>query len=381
MRRRRRVSQKPFLESPFMIVWQLKRPSEPDWSCLQTEDVNEESPPEFSLKEKIRIIDEISKFGPLKLVFSGGDLFRQADFLELVSYATTNGLKVFVRPSITNSITKKALRDLQQAGVTCFCIDLHGATKELHNSMAGTESYDMVIDVINQVVELGIPLQINTFVSPRNHNEIRKIAEKIKLYPLVLWNLVLSVAKTEEQLSACDCELLFQWLYDFSKTVPFDIKTTSGQHFNRVIIQNKRRESKIAGNYIHFADALLRGTEGPKGGMERAPYSVNDGKGMLFISESGNVYPSAMFPVNIGHVREHSLQKIYRESLLLKKLKNSDLLKDKCGVCEYRNVCGGNRARAYFLTGNYLASDPSCIYTPTKIYQVDKQDNNLLMNV
>lgn len=364
-----------------MIIWELASPPETDWGALQVDQSNEEVTRELSMREKMSIIDDISEFGKLKLVFSGGDLFRQRGFFDLVSYATTKGLKVSVRPSVSNSVTKKSLRNLQQAGVDCYCVDLHGPNRELHDAIAGTESFDLSMNIIKHVIELGIPLQINTAVSTRNCSEIKRIAEKLKLFPVVLWNLAFTLVNEDELPSAADCELMFQWLYDFSKTVPFDIKTTSGQHFNRVIIQNKRRENKIAGNYIHFADALLKGVDGPKGGVERAPYAVNDGKGMLFISESGFVYPSSMFPVKIGDVRQDSLQEIYRRSHILKKLKNPDLLKDKCGYCEYRNVCGGSRARALLLTKDYLASDPSCIYTPKNRNEKEKGHKKLAVHV
>lgn len=367
--RRRRVSQKPFLEAPFMVIWELASPSKSDWGSLKSKLDEQEHRENLSTKEKMELLDQIREFGELKLIFSGGDLFQEKDFLELVSYAINIGLKVSVRPSLTNSVTKKSLKDLQQAGINCFSVDILGPNKEIHDAINGAGSFDLAIKTINYVIRLGIPLQINTALSTENFSYMKQIAEKIKLYPLVLWNVSFSLVDKETLPSACDCELLYQWLYDYSKTVPFDIKTTSGQQFHRVIIQNKRRENKISGNYIHFKDALLKGVDGIRGGIERAPYGINDGKGMLFISHLGDIYPSSMLPIKLGDIRKDSLKDIYKHSSVLKKIKNADLLKDKCGLCEYRNICGGSRARAFLVTGDYLAADPYCIYTPPRLYK------------
>lgn len=377
--RRRRVSQKPFLEAPFMIIWELACPPKTDWGSSQDEDQTNMRKKILSLEEKKEIIDQIRDFGEIKLIFSGGDLFKEKDFLELVSYASSKGLKVSARPTLTSSITKKSLIDFQQAGAY-IAIDLHGPDKDSHDNINGSGSFDLTMKTINYVVNLGIPLQINTALSTKNYEFIKPLADKIRLYPLVLWNIALILASEKEIPSASDCELLYQWLYDYSKTVPFDIKTTSGQQFHRVIIQNKRRENKISGNYIHFRDALLNGIDGVKGGIERAPYGINDGKGMLFISYDGYVYPSSMLPIKIGHVREDSLQDIYRDASILKKIKNADLLKGKCGLCEYRNVCGGSRARAYLLTGDYLEADPNCLYSPPKLYKEEKRNQSIIIH-
>ncbi len=59
-----------------------------------------------------------------------------------------------------------------------------------------------------------------------------------------------------------------------------------------------------------------------------------------------------------------SLATVYRHSPLFQTLRNSDNLHGKCGDCEFRNLCGGSRSRAYALTGDYLAADSGCNYQP-----------------
>ena len=91
---------------------------------------------------------------------------------------------------------------------------------------------------------------------------------------------------------------------------------------------------------------------------------VNDGKGFMFISHVGNVYPSGFLPIHAGNVRETPLAEIYREAPIFKSLRDTSKLEGKCGACEYKEICGGSRARAYALTGDPLAQEPCCIYQP-----------------
>jgi radical SAM protein with 4Fe4S-binding SPASM domain len=91
---------------------------------------------------------------------------------------------------------------------------------------------------------------------------------------------------------------------------------------------------------------------------------VSDGKGFVFVSHTGEIYPSGFLPVSAGNVRNDSLVEVYRNSSLFQILRDTTHREGKCGFCEYQKICGGSRARAYALTGNYLAADPRCTYQP-----------------
>jgi radical SAM protein with 4Fe4S-binding SPASM domain len=138
--------------------------------------------------------------------------------------------------------------------------------------------------------------------------------------------------------------------------MPFGIKTTEAPHYRRVIAQEKSLENlqaKSNGDAIKHFDRL-----------GRAPKGVNDGDGFVFISHTGDVYPSGFLPVSCGNVRQTPLLDIYRNSPIMRQLRDKSLLKGKCGACEFKNICGGSRARAYAVTGDYLESDPACSYMP-----------------
>ena len=129
----------------------------------------------------------------------------------------------------------------------------------------------------------------------------------------------------------------------------FHIKTTEGQHYRRYVLQQKSR-----GPNARLQEDLI--TSSPKG--------VNDGKGFVFVSHTGEVYPSGFLPLAAGNVLWEPLAQIYQESPLFRSLRDSSQLKGKCGACEFREICGGSRARAFAFTGDPLSSDPCCAYMP-----------------
>ena len=133
--------------------------------------------------------------------------------------------------------------------------------------------------------------------------------------------------------------------------MPFDIKTTEAQHYRRYVSQRRK------------AEGAVQQTPGLPGIIQRQA-GINDGKGFVFISHLGEIYPSGFLPISAGNVRRESLIEVYRNSQLFQNLRDSGRLGGKCGVCEFRNLCGGSRSRAYALTGDYLAEDPRCIYLP-----------------
>jgi radical SAM protein with 4Fe4S-binding SPASM domain len=96
----------------------------------------------------------------------------------------------------------------------------------------------------------------------------------------------------------------------------------------------------------------------------RAHRAVTDGNGFVFIDHLGHIHPSGFLPMPCGSVRTESLVQIYRRHELFVRLRDVDRFEGKCGRCEFRQVCGGSRARAYAATGSPFASDPLCAYHP-----------------
>jgi radical SAM protein with 4Fe4S-binding SPASM domain len=195
----------------------------------------------------------------------------------------------------------------------------------------------------------------------------------IKLWALFFLIAVGRAARPEMRrlnISPYDFERVFHWLYDLSKSVPYDITPREGYHYRRVLLQRRAQElgvpveellRQVTEQAMRPTD-LLPASHRPK--IVRAPLGVNDGKGVVFVSHVGVVQPSGFLPLGAGNIRQRPLADIYRNAPLFRQLRNPDLLKGKCGVCEFRHICGGSRARAYAVTGDYLRSDPYCVYRP-----------------
>ncbi len=113
-----------------------------------------------------------------------------------------------------------------------------------------------------------------------------------------------------------------------------------------------------------FVGRPMLGVQPQPNAVSRAPRGVNEGKGFVFVSHIGDVYPSGFLPLRAGNVKQQSLGEIYEKSPLFVSLRDSSNLTGKCGHCEFRDLCGGSRARAWATTGDVFASDPFCAYQP-----------------
>jgi len=213
-------------------------------------------------------------------------------------------------------------------------------------------------------------VQINTTFSRRNIGEINEIVSLMEKLRITLWSVFFLVptgrGKLNDLLNADEFEGVFERIHQLSKSATFDIKTTEAQHYRRFILQKKVYD-KLAGNIE--VQAQVSSDE-----LGRAPRGLNDGKGFVFISHKGEVFPSGFLPISAGSIREQSLEKIYRESPLFRKLRDTSQLQGKCGACEFKQICGGSRARAYALTGNPLGEEPCCAYVP-KGYVSTRNEN------
>jgi radical SAM protein with 4Fe4S-binding SPASM domain len=184
---------------------------------------------------------------------------------------------------------------------------------------------------------------------------------------IVLWSVFFLVptgrGQTADLVSAEEFESVFARIYEVSRRVPFDIKTTEAQHYRRYVAQ--RRAEGRRGN--RSPSSGRASTKEPVDGIGRAPRGLNDGKGFVFVSHKGDVFPSGFLPLAAGNVRKQSLQEIYRDSPLFIGLRDTANLKGKCGVCEFREICGGSRARAFAMAGDCFAEEPCCVYVPKAV--------------
>jgi len=359
-----------FNESPFIVIWETTQAC--DLACLHcraSARPNRDSS-ELDTAEAKRLMDTVRQFGKPLFVLTGGDPLKRDDTIELVQYGTSIGLRMAMTPSGTPLMTPDVLRDLRDAGLARLAVSLDGSSAAIHDRFRGVSgSFEWTVRMLEAARELGLSTQINTTVSSHNLHDVEPIVQLIATLGIALWSVFFIVptgrARASDLTTADEFERVFHRLYDLSGTAPFDIKTTAAPHYRRVVLQRQVAERR-SGDHSGPATPLTAGVGfSLADGVGRAR-GVNDGNGFLFVSHRGDIYPSGFLPVSAGNVRTHDLVDVYRSSPLFRDLRNTDKLEGKCGVCEYRTICGGSRARAYATSGNYLASDPYCSYIPAR---------------
>jgi radical SAM protein len=341
-----------FDQAPFIVIWEVTRACALACVHCRADAIPRRDPRELSTEDGYRLIDQIAAFGapaPL-LVLTGGDPMWRRDLADLVRYGTAAGLSVAVTPSGTAAVTRHRLQELRDAGVARIAVSFDAPEAEVHDDFRGVRgSFHYTTRIIEQVVDLGLPLQINTTVSRCTLASLPAMADRLRAWPLSLWAVFFLVqvgrGAALEQISADECEQVLRWLRDLSGTVPFGIKTTEAPHYRRVLAQ-----SAANGALATMASPL------------RTVRAVNDGNGLVFIDHVGSIQPSGFLPLTRGNIRSHRLVDVYRTDALFRRLRDGNALEGRCGRCEFRDLCGGSRSRAFAATGNAFGSDPLCAY-------------------
>jgi radical SAM protein len=366
-------------ETPFLAIWEVTQSC--DLACKHCRAAAQPiaHPDQLSTAEGKALIDQIAAMQIPIFVFTGGDPLKRPDLYELIRYSAEKGVKVAVTPSATPLLTREAIFKMKEAGIVRLGISLDGSTPEIHDKFRGLPgAWARTIQAIEWANEAGIPIQVHTTISRHNADDLDNLCALFEKLAIVMWNVFFLVPVGRGQLgdllSGEEFEQVFGKIYELSHRVSFQIKSTEAMHYRRYLLQHNLEERKMGHGHGHpggmqsgVAHEYEPGaptTDGKTRAMGWATRRVNDGKGFMFISHVGNVYPSGFLPIHAGNVRETPLAEIYREAPIFKALRDTNKLEGKCGVCEYKEICGGSRARAYALTGDPLAQEPCCIYQP-----------------
>lgn len=352
-------------ERPFIVIWETTQAC--DLACVHCRACAQplRSALELNTEEAKRLIDEVRQLGAPVFVLTGGDPMKRPDIFELVEYASTNGVRISLTPSATPLLTREAIDRLKQCGLARVAMSLDGPDAQVHDAFRRVSgSYDWTLSAARWAREVGLPVQINTTITRHNLQYLDAMIALLEQLDIVLWSVFFLVptgrGSAIDLISAEEFEQVFEKLYETSRRVSFDIKSTEAQHYRRFLVQ-RRREEKRKGN---GHGAPMSPGINTRDGIGRAPRGINDGKGFVFVSHLGEVFPSGFLPLSAGNLRRQSLSELYRHSPLFLALRDSSNLKGKCGICEFREVCGGSRARAYALTGDPFAEEPCCVWQP-----------------
>jgi radical SAM protein len=345
-----------FDQAPMLVIWEVTQAC--DLACVhcRASAQSERNPAELSTEQGYRLLDEIRSFGEPLMVFTGGDPLKRPDLYDLIRYSVKIGLRTNVTPSATPLLTAEAIEGFKAAGITRMAISLDGPDAATHDEFRGIPgTFDRAMFALRHARDIGLDTQLQTTVTRRNMGRLAEVAEIAKEVRTRMWSLFFLIvtgrAEESDDLLAPEYEQVFEFMYELSKTAPFGVKTTEAMHYRRYVAQRIKAE--------HGA------TENPNAkGVAWRTAGVSDGKGFVFVSHTGEIFPSGFFPVSGGNVLSDSLTDVYRNSDLFLSLRDTSQRGGKCGICEYRNICGGSRSRAYALTGDFLAEDPRCVYQP-----------------
>jgi radical SAM protein len=327
-------------------------------------------PDELTTPEGYALIDRLAAFGSPILVFTGGDPMMRKDLDDLIRYADRAGLRCSLTPTATALPTVERLHRVRQAGIRRVALSLDSPSPEVHDTFRGARgSWDRTLTILANAHKVGLSTQINTTVTRRTVDLLPRMADFVARSGAVQWSVFFLVptgrAQREDMLTADQHEHTLSWLHELSTSVPFDVKATAAPMYRRIAQQRTAPDHRDPTD----ATGSLTGARGAGfafgDGLNRPAQGVNDGRGFLFISHLGDVMPSGLLPLPCGNVRTHDVVEIYRHHPVFTGLRDPERLTGRCGACEFRTVCGGQRGRAYALTGDIYASDPACAYQPS----------------
>lgn len=374
-----RVPKLDYAERPILVFWETTKACLLSCKHCRAEAIDHPLPGELSTSESLEFVRSLETFGkpyPV-LILTGGDPLMKQGIFEIVSAAREKGIPVGFSPSVTPNLNASSVQTLKELGVSTVSVSLDGATPHSHEGVRGVrDHFSQTLDSMRLLVSHGFKVQVNTTVMANNVLELPEIVKILKETGVGIWEVffLIKVGRGTfvEEIEADAYEDVMHFLYDASM---YDIivRTVEAPFFRRVV--HWKREGVVPPAYAPGAlyeklSAKLRQLLGETTSEPRAQsVGTRDGKGVVFVAHDGSVYPSGFLPYPLGNVKRSPLSQIYRESPVLKAIRTA-AFRGRCGVCEYRDDCGGSRARAFAAYGDPLAEDPACVYTPATPRQV-----------
>jgi radical SAM protein with 4Fe4S-binding SPASM domain len=349
------------LYAPFLVVWDYTNAC--NLNCKHCyKKAGKPAADELSTKERKNVINQLAEAGVVSIAFSGGEPLTQKDFFDVAKYASRKGMYVSLATNGT-LINKDIAKKIKQSGIKYVEISLDG-TEKTHDKFRGVKgAWKRTIKGIKNCVNVGLMTCVATTVTKYNYNEIPKLIDlsiKLGAERFIAFNFIptgrgkdiIDMDITPEQR-----EKLLNFLYDKLEEGKIEVFSTAPQ-FARIALERIKtgKGKKIAPT--HFAAVSLEGKT-----ITLAQFIGGCGAGRLYcaIEPNGDIQPCVFMPIRVGNVKE-GFEKVWHSSPILEQLRDRSRLKQHCGTCEYKFVCGGCRARAYAYLNDLNASDPGCIY-------------------
>lgn len=361
-----------FDSKPLLVFWETTKAC--PLSCLhcRAEAIRDSLPGELTTSEGMELIDQVAEFDEPRpaLILTGGDILMRKDIFLQIEYATKKGLRVAVAPSVTPLLTHEVLSVFRDRGVNAISISLDGAKPETHDRIRGVPgTFEASIRALKAAIRLGLRVQVNTTIMKGNYQEMAELFHLIRLLKVPAWEVFFLIRTGRgaelEDLEPYEYEEMMHFLYDASY-YGVTIRTTEAPQFRRIVTQRSTGVVSSRNGRIHRE--LVRRLKEFEGlgtsDLKALTTSTRDGKGVIFVAHNGEIFPSGFLPMSLGNVIEDRLKQVYQNNQILQALRNENNFKGKCGMCEYRKLCGGSRSRAYAHYHDPFQEDPACIYQP-----------------
>jgi radical SAM protein len=349
-----------FARSPLMFYYEVTQACDLVCKHCRASAQEKADPAELSTAQSKALIQQVATFPrPPMMVFTGGDPLKRPDLFELLHHARAAGLEPVLTPSATPLATREAFQAAHAAGVRRLGISLDGTDAATHDAFRGWPgSFERTLRMLHDAQQLGFSVQVNTTITRRNVGQVDAMAQLLRDRGIAMWSVffLIPVGRgiEETRIAADEYEAVFARLWYHACHQPYAVKTTEAPHYRRFVLEQ-------GGNPLAGPGGVDDG--GQRRG-HRAPLGVGDGKGVMFVGHTGEIFPAGFLPLGCGRFPADSVVQAYQQHPTFLALRDPDRFKGRCGICEYRYVCGGSRARAYAVTGDPLESEPDCNYVP-----------------
>ena len=305
---------------------------------------------ELTQSQCFRVIDQIAKINPnILLILTGGEPLLRPDILQISDYAARTGFLVVMG---TNGVllNDETVQRMSDHGVAGAGISLDAVDPVNHDKFRGMDgAWEGTMNGIEALKRANLDFLVQTSVTQWNYDEIPQIVDFAYELGAKVFNLYFLVrtgrGKTVMDITPAQYEGMLSTLFELQAQYrgKMLVAAKCAPHYKRVIYEQQSDSP--------FLQAYPSGT---------CPCGIY----YCRITPEGDLTPCPYMPVSVGNLKEESFATLWNQSKVFQELRDRKLLEGKCGICEFRDVCGGCRARAYALTDNYLAEDPSCDYQP-----------------
>jgi radical SAM protein len=365
------------LKGPHIVAWESTVACNLACVHCRASAQTDPEPDELTTGEVFGLIDQLAEYSQPIFVISGGEPLMRPDIYDIAAYGTQRGLRMAVSPNGT-LLTREAVGNLIEAGVKRISVSIDGSTAARHDAIRGVPgAFEAAMAGLARCRDAGLGFQLNTTVMRQTRDDLAAVRDLAVRIGAEAWHVFMLVptgrGKIDDEVSPAEYEAILNELYGMTTSSPIPIRVTCGPHFQRIVARNRRGDQNQPnlvgpGNSGHGQpggngrrpDQVRR----HPGSLDRTTRGCLAGDGYCFISYRGDITPCGYFPVVAGNIRQQPFREIYEDSDLFRSLRDLEGYGGKCGACEFLRVCGGCRARAYSLTGDYLAQEPYCIYQP-----------------